>query len=166
MRIPLSIGGSNSIKNLWPESYRTVWNARVKDRLEDRLHALVISGKLDLKTAQREIATDWIAAYKKYIGSSPPAGLALVTLERTQTSLRHPIRVAKPEFQLNSAAQVWVNTSSGKYFRTGQQWYGNGLRKEDSCLMTPNRKLTNVKEPGAHSRSLRTIGDVHSLVRR
>jgi hypothetical protein len=61
--IPLSIGGSNSIKNLWPESYRTVWNAHVKDRLEDRLHALVISGKLDLKTAQREIATDWIAAY-------------------------------------------------------------------------------------------------------
>ena len=46
--IPLSIGGSNSIKNLWPESYRTVWNARVKDRLEDRLHALVIRGKLDL----------------------------------------------------------------------------------------------------------------------
>ena len=39
--IPLSIGGSNSIKNLWPESYRTVWNAHVKDRLEDRLHALV-----------------------------------------------------------------------------------------------------------------------------
>jgi hypothetical protein len=28
--IPLSIGGSNSIKNLWPESYRTVWNAHVK----------------------------------------------------------------------------------------------------------------------------------------
>jgi hypothetical protein len=48
--IPLSIGGSNSIKNLWPESYRTVWNARVKDRLEDRLHALVVSGKLDLET--------------------------------------------------------------------------------------------------------------------
>ena len=40
--IPLSIGGSNSIKNPWPESYRTVWNAHVKDRLEDRLHALVI----------------------------------------------------------------------------------------------------------------------------
>jgi hypothetical protein len=41
--IPLSIGGSNSIKNLWPESYRTVWNAHVKDRLEDRLHVLVVS---------------------------------------------------------------------------------------------------------------------------
>src|SRR5580704_2129217 len=59
--IPLSIGGSNSIKNLWPESHRTTpWNAQVKDRLEAKLHKLVCSGQLDLKTAQREIATDWI----------------------------------------------------------------------------------------------------------
>jgi hypothetical protein len=76
--IPLSIGGSNSIKNLWPESYRTVWNAHVKDRLEDRLHALVISGKLDLETAQREIATDWIAAYKNT--SAPPLIPATIVL--------------------------------------------------------------------------------------
>jgi hypothetical protein len=33
--IPLELGGSNSVKNLLPESYRTSrWNARVKDRLE------------------------------------------------------------------------------------------------------------------------------------
>jgi hypothetical protein len=46
----------------------------LKDRLEDRLHALVIRGKLDLKTAQHEIATDWIAAYKKYVGLVPTSG--------------------------------------------------------------------------------------------
>ena len=40
--ISLEIGGSNSIKNLWPESYLTQpWNARVKDKLENRLHRLV-----------------------------------------------------------------------------------------------------------------------------
>jgi hypothetical protein len=58
--IPLSLGGSNSIKNLWPESYRTTLNAHVKDRLEDRLHALVVRGSVDLKTAQKEISEDWI----------------------------------------------------------------------------------------------------------
>jgi hypothetical protein len=42
--------------------------------LEDRLHALIVNGKLDLETAQREIATDWIAAYKKYVGPSPISG--------------------------------------------------------------------------------------------
>src|SRR5271166_5445830 len=63
--IPLELGGSNSIKNLWPESHRTSpWNAKVKDRLEGKLHELVCSGQLDLKTAQQAIAADWIEAYK------------------------------------------------------------------------------------------------------
>src|ERR1700722_8299601 len=65
--IPLELGGSNSVKNLWPESHRTSpWNAQVKDRLEGKLHELVCSGRLDLKTAKQEIATNWIEAYKLY----------------------------------------------------------------------------------------------------
>jgi hypothetical protein len=66
--IPLELGGSNSIKNLWPESHRTSpWNAQVKDRLEAKLHELVCSGQLDLKTAQKAIASNWIEAYKTYV---------------------------------------------------------------------------------------------------
>jgi len=60
--------------------------------LEDRLHALVVNGKLDLETAQREIAADWITAYKKYVGPSPAA----VTNESAL-----PIRVAKRRRQPN-----------------------------------------------------------------
>src|ERR1700737_2887319 len=71
--IPLELGGSISIKNLWPESHRTSpWNAQVKDRLESKLHDLVCSGQLDLKTAQRAIAADWIEAYKMYVSPNPP----------------------------------------------------------------------------------------------
>ncbi len=67
--ISLELGGSNDIENLWPQSFETEpWNAHVKDRLEDRLHALVCNGSIDLKEAQRAIAGDWIAAYKKYVG--------------------------------------------------------------------------------------------------
>jgi hypothetical protein len=126
--IPLSIGGSNSIKNLWPESYRTTWNAHVKDRLEDRLHALVISRKLDLETAQREIATDWIAAYKKYVGPSPSAGHhRLYTGAGVNGSA--PPSDSRSEAAATEA-KVWVNTSSGKYFRSGQQRYGKTKRGE------------------------------------
>src|SRR4030081_2238975 len=51
--IPLELGGSNSIKNLWPESHHTApWNAQVKDRLEAKFHKLVCSGQLELKTAR------------------------------------------------------------------------------------------------------------------
>jgi hypothetical protein len=71
--ISLQLGGSNSIQNLWPQSYLTQpWNAHVKDALENRLHSEICSGKLDMKTAQREIATDWIAAYKKHFHTEVP----------------------------------------------------------------------------------------------
>jgi hypothetical protein len=62
------LGGTESLRNLWPQPYSVRWNARVKDRLEERLHELVCAGKLDLPTAQRAIAVNWIDAYKKYVG--------------------------------------------------------------------------------------------------
>jgi hypothetical protein len=67
------LGGTVDIRNLWPQSYTSpTWNAHVKDALEERLHQLVCSGRLDLSTAQRDIATDWIAAYKKYFHTERP----------------------------------------------------------------------------------------------
>jgi hypothetical protein len=63
-----ALGGSANVRNLWPQPYhRAAWNAYRKDVLEERLHSLVCSGELDLGTAQREIATNWIDAYKKYV---------------------------------------------------------------------------------------------------
>ena len=67
-----ALGGSNDIRNLWPQSYSAVWNARVKDELEDRLRSLVCEGKLELAVAQRDIALDWISAYKKYFHTDRP----------------------------------------------------------------------------------------------
>ena len=68
-----ALGGADDIHNLWPHSYsNTEWNAKVKDTLEDRLRDLVCEGQLDLPTAQREIARNWIAAYKKYFHSEHP----------------------------------------------------------------------------------------------
>lgn len=70
--ISLEIGGANDIGNLWPQAYSgTAWNAHVKDKLENKLHALVCSGRLSLQDAQHAVATDWIAAYKQYIGPEP-----------------------------------------------------------------------------------------------
>jgi hypothetical protein len=68
--ISLELGGADVAENLWPQSYDTVtWNAHTKDKLEDRLHALVCAGRLPLEQAQRDIATDWITAYQKYLGT-------------------------------------------------------------------------------------------------
>ena len=79
----------------------------MKDALERKLHNLVCAGKLDLKTAQREIASNWIEAYKKYVGKSPPAPIA-------REAPTEPARTN----------EVWVNTRSDKYWKPGSRYYG------------------------------------------
>jgi anti-sigma factor RsiW len=67
------LGGATDIRNLWPEPNRnTVWNAHVKDQLEEHLHSMVCHGDVDLATAQHDISTDWIAAYRKYFHADLP----------------------------------------------------------------------------------------------
>lgn len=70
--VSLELGGDNAPGNLWPQSYASQpWNARRKDELENRLHALVCAGRLPLAQAQAEIARDWIAAFQKYVRPQP-----------------------------------------------------------------------------------------------
>ena len=70
--ISLELGGSNDIANLWPQSYTTrPYNAHVKDKLENKLHALVCAKKITLIEAQTAIRNDWIAAYQKYSVAAP-----------------------------------------------------------------------------------------------
>ncbi len=64
--IPLELGGSNNMSNLWPQPFCGNWNAYLKDKLETKLHILVCNGSLNYLDAQHMIATDWIATYKKY----------------------------------------------------------------------------------------------------
>ncbi|HEY6293569.1 MAG TPA: hypothetical protein VI455_18605 [Terriglobia bacterium] len=70
--IPPALGGTEDIRNLWPEPSETLWNARAKDALERRLRALVCGGQVDLQAAQHDIATDWISAYKRYFHTDKP----------------------------------------------------------------------------------------------
>ncbi len=134
--ISLELGGSNSIKNLWPESYLTQpWNARVKDKLENELHAEVCSGQIDLAAAQKEIATDWIASYKKHFGVSAPlsSGSASPAAGQGRRYSQHPLSGANvpftvPNVPASRSAQVWVNLNSGKYFGPNSQYYGHTTR--------------------------------------
>jgi hypothetical protein len=64
--ISLELGGApNDAKNLWPEPGAS---PNPKDRLENRLHAMVCDGSITLAQAQREIATNWVKAYHRLIG--------------------------------------------------------------------------------------------------
>ena len=85
--IPLELGGSDAIANLWPQpfncAYRqscTVYDSRPgaaeKDQLENELHRLVCGGSMTLAAAQSCIASNWVACWQKYIapGYGIPTG--------------------------------------------------------------------------------------------
>jgi hypothetical protein len=70
--IDRELGGSDDPRNLWPQPYSVIWNARVKDALEEHLHGLVCSDQITLSTAQHDVSNNWISAYRKYFHTDKP----------------------------------------------------------------------------------------------
>jgi hypothetical protein len=66
------LGGADDARNLWPQPYSALWNANVKDALEEHLRELVCTNKITLAQAQHDISLDWIAAYKRYFHTDRP----------------------------------------------------------------------------------------------
>lgn len=66
--IPLALGGTNDIANLWPEAAGPPPGFREKDLVENYLHDQVCAGQMSLSAAQRAISANWITVYN---GLSP-----------------------------------------------------------------------------------------------
>lgn len=133
--ISLELGGSNSIRNLWPESFVTTpLNAHVKDQLENKLHELICSGQIPVQQAQQEIAQDWIAAYQKYIGPLNEKG------SQTTDSVI-PLQPTKVSTESGSSDQPAAGVcpsslpKSGIYHVLGDRDYDR--TKAKSCFATP-----------------------------
>lgn len=63
--IPLELGGSNDISNLWPELASPTPGFHEKDQVENYLHDQVCSGAMSLHEAQVEISTNWLNVYNR-----------------------------------------------------------------------------------------------------
>ena len=118
--ISLELGGHpTDPKNLWPEPYADKFGARVKDRIENKLHQLVCDGSLTLKTAQKAIASNWMDAYSKYIGPLPTSSPTESSSSKSNDSAAPNLVKGKPKkldpkFQTCKAA----NTAGyGPYFK-------------------------------------------------
>lgn len=66
--VPLELGGSNSIANLFPEAATPRPGFHEKDRLENKAHDRVCGGARPLLVTQRTIAEDWTVLYTAYFG--------------------------------------------------------------------------------------------------
>jgi hypothetical protein len=62
--ISAKLGGSNDIKNLWPQPYYPRPGAHQKDVLEDWLLKQVCAGAIPIEKAQQDLAKDWYTAYQ------------------------------------------------------------------------------------------------------
>jgi hypothetical protein len=65
--IPLELGGTNDMKNLWPEPDEPLPGSAEKDQLENELHEQVCTGKMTLSDAQHCIASNWINCWERYV---------------------------------------------------------------------------------------------------
>jgi len=79
--VSLEISGDNSIRNLWPQArFTQPWNAGVKDKLEDRMAALLrqclkerghAAATALMRQFDHEVATNWTNAFVRYFGAAP-----------------------------------------------------------------------------------------------
>jgi hypothetical protein len=71
--VPLELGGGNDPANLWPQPASPTPGFHEKDGLENALHDQVCHRRLSVTRAQREIAADWVSAWR---AAGRPAGQA------------------------------------------------------------------------------------------
>jgi hypothetical protein len=103
--VPLELGGSNDMINLWPEPY-TAPGAHEKDRVENYLHDQVCSGALSLGDAQQMILADWYTVYLTLPADTQP----------TVAELAPDVATLQPTVVTRPAAQgvSFVSVSSGR----------------------------------------------------
>lgn len=134
--IPLELGGSNSISNLWPELNdhpRGYLNS--KDILENRLHVLVCARTVGLQSAQTQIAANWVSTYRKYLDRWP---VGVVTTPITTTS-------ATPVTTTTNATGATTTTASSGVTITSlissvapgghEALTAHSIKPDDSCVL-------------------------------
>jgi hypothetical protein len=71
--VPLELGGSNAMANLFPEPGSGTASYHVKDQAENRAKEWVCEGRLSLAAARRGFATNWEVLYRLLFGHAPAA---------------------------------------------------------------------------------------------
>lgn len=61
--VPIELGGSNQVKNLWPQAAKPTPGFKQKNAVDNFLHAQVCTNQMTLREAQQKVMTDWYAVY-------------------------------------------------------------------------------------------------------
>jgi hypothetical protein len=117
--VPLELGGAvNDARNLWPEPGGT---PNPKDAVENDLRRMVCAGEMALGTAQRIVATGWVAWARAHgvtggglAGPSGPARPAPAGSAGGGAGPNKPIsEINCSDFPTHAAAQRWFEQHGG-----------------------------------------------------
>ena len=170
--ISLEIGGSpKDPRNLWPEPYASDSGARIKDKVENKLHDLVCSGKISLSTAQNAIASNWWLAYNQYVlgqvvaPSSPP--VATPSPSATATSVPVIVPPAKiTSIQATGPSSV-LEGSTFSIFLKAKDVNGVGVPGKTIKYSDSANSVSGVTEPtdsnGQTTLTLTLASNIHYL---
>jgi hypothetical protein len=115
--IPLEIGGSNDIKNLWLEPASPTPGFHQKDQFENFEHGQVCNGTISVTEAQRRMVSDWYLYWQQEVG-----GVTATTSGVQFVSAPVPAAAAAPAHQ----AATMPEASPGFYtssYHTAKYWY-------------------------------------------
>lgn len=142
--IPLELGGSNSISNLWPELNdhpRGYLNG--KDILENHLHVLVCARTVGLQSAQTQIAANWVSTYRKYLGRWPVG--VVTTSTTTSTTSATTTTSATPVTTTTIGTGATTTTASSGVTITSlissvapggrEDLSAHSIKPDDSCIL-------------------------------
>jgi hypothetical protein len=115
--IPLEIGGSNDITNLWLEPATPTPGFHQKDQFENFEHDQVCNGTISAAEAQRRMVSDWYLYWQQEVG-----GVTATTSAVQFVSAPVPAAAAAPAHQ----AATMPEASPGFYtssYHTAKYWY-------------------------------------------
>jgi hypothetical protein len=108
--IPLEIGGSNDITNLWLEPASPTPGFHQKDQFENFEHDQVCKGSISVTEAQRRMASDWYLYWEEEVEGTTPTASAPVQSASAQV----------PQATTTADASSAYYTSS---YHTAKYWY-------------------------------------------
>ena len=97
--IPLEIGGSNDIKNLWPEPATPTPGFHQKDQFENFEHGQVCNGKISAAEAQSRMVSDWYFYWQEEVeGTTPTASTSVQSVSASATQTTATAADASPTY--------------------------------------------------------------------
>ncbi|MES2224286.1 MAG: HNH endonuclease signature motif containing protein [Patescibacteria group bacterium] len=138
--IPLEIGGSNDIKNLWLEPANPTPGFHQKDVYENYAHKQVCDGEITLTEAQKRMADDWYKYYLEIPKTSTKSTPKTTTVVPNQTT---PVQTSNNSSVDTSGPEV-KKSSSGICHEKGSQYYDKTqdftpYTSLDACLASGGR---------------------------